>query len=112
MGSGGSAIAVCEVEGMRSLFGKLSDAIAVSLCSLCLRGPLKKDVWGVEGVRSLFGKWGGWVRSWGVEGVRSLFGSWGDCHPGLDSEGVRSLAGEKREWRYWWRGNGGVTGTL
>ncbi|OBQ29341.1 MAG: hypothetical protein AN483_11315 [Aphanizomenon flos-aquae MDT14a] len=36
LGSGGSAIAVWEVEGMRSLFGKLRDAIAV---------------WGVEGVR-------------------------------------------------------------
>jgi hypothetical protein len=62
------------IEEVRSLFGEVGgSAIALSLCSLCLCGSLKKDIGklrecdrclGVKGMRSLFGRLRGCDRFW------------------------------------------------
>jgi hypothetical protein len=55
---------------VRSLFGSLGDAIALSLCSLCLCGSFKKEC---------LGSWRECDRFWGVEGCDRCFGELRGC---------------------------------
>ncbi|MDM3846528.1 MAG: hypothetical protein PT116_16190 [Aphanizomenon gracile PMC638.10] len=111
MGSWGDAITIWEVEGVRSLFGKLEGcdrclgswrecdrSYSVSSVSLWF---VKKGCWGVQGMRSLFGKLRGCDRYLGsLRGAIAkrdlgiaVWGSWRGAIAVWEVEGVRSLFG-------------------